>query len=228
VSALTISEAKTHYDIEEMSGWQSCSKCAADPSDSSPALATYYMKQNVASPSQDSDATEFHIGGSAPYANVLFSKRLEGDATVIRQAHHFTYEMNFYYKNASAVQALEFDINQMIDGKRFIWGTQCNVRAGAVWDIWDNVNHKWVHTGASCTAPPTYKWNKVVLEMERTSDNKLRYVSITLNGTKRYLNRYYSPTGTSWTGMTMNFQLDGNARMDDYSVWVDNFKLNWW
>jgi hypothetical protein len=221
------SDGKTYSDVEEMSGWGHCTDCAADPDDPSPSLASYWMKQNVSSPSMDGDATEFHIGGTSSYANALFWKRLEGDASLIRKGHNFIYDAYFYYTNQSAAQAIEFDVNQLIDGKRYIWGTQCNIRAGAVWDIWDNVNTRWVHTSAGCSAPPTYKWNHVILEMQRTSDNKLRYVSITLNGNKHYLNRYYSPRSTSWTGLTMNFQIDGNKSMEDYSVWLDNFTVKW-
>jgi hypothetical protein len=221
-------EGKTYYDIEEMSGWGHCTDCAANPSDPDPPLAQYWMKQHVSSPSMDGDSTQFFVGGTESYANALFWKRLEGDAALIRKGHHFYYEMYFYYTNSYAAQAIEFDINQIVDGKRYIWGTQCNVRAGARWDIWDNINKKWIGTSIPCPAPPTYKWNKLVLEMERTSDNKLRYVAISLNGTRHYLNKYYSPSNTTWTGLTLNFQIDGNKAMTDYSVWVDNFKFKWW
>jgi hypothetical protein len=222
------SDGKIYDDVEEMDGWGSCTDCAADPSDPSPPLASYWRKTNVSSPSMDGDATEYHVGGTSSYANALWWKRLEGDASLIRKGHNFIYDTYFYYTKASAVQALEFDINQLIDGKRYIWGTQCNVRAGGVWDIWNNIDKRWVHTSIGCSAPPTYKWNHLVLEMQRTSDNKLRYISITLNGNKHYLNKYYSPSSTSWTGLTMNFQMDMNKAADDYSVWLDNFKVKWW
>jgi hypothetical protein len=227
-SGSSTSYGKTYYDIEEMSGWGDCSDCAADPDDSSPPIAKYWKKQNVSSPSMDGDSTQFFIGGSSSYANALWWKRLEGDASLIRKGRNFVYTLYYYYTNSSAVQALEFDINQLIDGKRYIWGTQCNVRAGARWDIWNNIEKRWVGTSIPCPAPPTYKWNKVELEMKRTSDNKLHYVSISHNGKKHYLNKYYSPRSTDWTGLTLNFQMDGNKDMEDYSVWLDNFTFKWW
>jgi hypothetical protein len=214
------------YDIEQMSGWKGCDACAgvngAGPS------ATYWWKQFQNAPSLDGKATQYFLGGSTPYSNVLYSKQLINDPTQVAKPHHFVYDANFYYTNSHAAQALEFDINQLAGGKRYIWGTQCNIRAGAHWDIWDNINKSWVSTGVACTAPPTYKWNHVTIEAERTSDNKLHYISITLNGTKHYINKYYSPTSTSWNGVTVNFQMDGNSTQEDYSVWLDNVSLKYW
>jgi len=225
-SSTSTGDTDSWYDIEEMDGWQQCDRCAgvagAGPT------AIYWMKKNVSSPSQDGNSTQFFLGGSNPYANVLFSKRLTGDSSFIRKKRKFIYDAYFYYTNAEAAQALEFDINQHIDGKSYIWGTQCNIRAGHSWDIWDNVNKRWIDSGAYCPTPDTYKWNHVVLEMERTSDNKLRYIAITFNGTKHYLNRYYSPRSNTWVGLTLNYQMDGNVRQEDYSTWVDNFKFVAW
>jgi hypothetical protein len=219
-------DTKTWYDIEEMDGWQSCSACAGVGGDGP--VAEYWTRNQVSSPSQDGHSRQFYLGGSIPYSNVLFSKRLSGDPALIRSKHKFIYDAYFYYTNGPAAQALEFDINQHIDGKSYLWGTQCNIRAGHTWDIWDNLNKKWVSTGAYCPTPPTYTWNHVILEMERTSDNKVRYVSITFNGTKHYLNRYYSPRSNDWTGLTLNYQMDGNVRQEDYHTWLDNFKFTTW
>ncbi len=186
------------------------------------------MSRYQGSPSMDGNSTKFWIGGTTPYSNALYWKRLSGDSTKISKWRNFLYETYFYYTNSYAVQALEFDVNQLTGGRRYIWGTQCNVRAGSRWDIWDNRNKRWVGTSNYCSAPPTYKWNKVILEMKRTSENKLHYVSITINHSTHYLNKYYSPTSKDWTGLTMNFQLDGNSKMTDYAVWLDNFKVTAW
>ena len=225
-STSTSGSTQTWSAIEEMDGWQSCSACAG-VAGSGP-TASYYTKKGVSSPSKDGNSREFYLGGSTPYANVLYSKRLSGDATLIRSKHHFIYDTYFYYTNGAAAQALEFDINQYIGGKSYIWGTQCNIRAGHTWDVWNNIDKRWVSTGVYCPTPATYSWNHVILEMERTSDNKLRYIAITYNGDKHYLNRYYSPRSTYYTGLTMNYQMDGNVRQEDYKTWLDKFKFSTW
>jgi hypothetical protein len=226
-SSTTISsDARNWYTIEQMVGWQSCSACAGVGGDGP--VASYWTRNGRSSPSKDGHSREFFLGGSHPYSNVLFSKRLSGDAHFIRGKHHFVYDLYFYYTNASAAQALEFDINQHIDGKSYIWGTQCNVRAGHTWDVWNNLDKRWVSTGVYCPTPATYSWNHVVLEMQRTSENKLRYISITYNGQKHYLNRYYSPRSNWWTGLTLNYQMDGNSQQEDYHTWVDKFSFSAW
>ena len=40
------------------------------------------------------------------------------------------------------------------------------------------------------------------------------------------VDRYDTPTNTSWYGMTINYQMDGNSLQKDYSVYLD--KLNFY
>jgi hypothetical protein len=51
---------------------------------------------------------------------------------------------------------------------------------------------------------------------------------MTMNGTKHYLNWYYAPTATTWSGVTINYQMDGDYRQDNYSTWVDKMSLIYW
>lgn len=228
-STTTVSATNaTWNEVEQMSGWKSCDACAGNATGTGPSAA-YWMKQGVGSPSLSGNSTQYFLGGTTPYANVLYVKNLLTDATKIRTLHHFVYDTYFYYTNAHAAQALEFDITQYIDSKRYIYGTQCNVRAGGVWDVWDNVNNHWIHTSAPCPAPPTYKWNHLTIEAERTADNMLHYISITLNGTKYYINKYYPPSAnTNWLGVGVNFQMDGNYQQEDYTVYLDRLSLKTW
>jgi predicted alpha/beta hydrolase family esterase len=64
--------------------------------------------------------------------------------------------------------------------------------------------------------------------VERTTDNRLHFVSITLNGTKHYLNIYEKSTATNWYGITVNQQIDGNWEQKAYSEWTDHMKLSYW
>jgi hypothetical protein len=115
---------------------------------------------------------------------------------------------------------------------------QCNVRNGAHWDVstvkdyskpLTTTNMAWQNTGISCPAPPTYTWNHVVMEVERTSDNKVHYISISLNGVKHFLN-IYAPVRTvdpTWMGVNVHHQMNGNYQQEDYSTWVDRFSLTY-
>ena len=67
-------------------------------------------------------------------------------------------------------------------------------------------------------------WNHLILQVQRTSDGKLLFHSITLNGKTAVLDRYDSPDSRNWYGVTVNYQIDGNSAGTPYTVYLD--KLN--
>ena len=178
----------------------------------------------------DGNSTEFWIGGNTPYSDVLWWRTLvgSGEQSTNTNAHHFAYDLYYYVTDPSAPQNIEFDIDQYVNGRSLIFGSQCAYRSDGNWDVWDNVNSHWISTGISCGNLQAYAWTHVVLEVERTSDNRLRYVSLTLNGNKHYLDWYYDSTSTGWSGIDVNFQLDGNYQQQNYSAWVDKMTLSAW
>ncbi|MCU1286151.1 MAG: hypothetical protein JWO13_2501 [Acidobacteriales bacterium] len=216
------------WNIDQMGGWQSCDTCAG--AGGAGPTAAHGLAQNVSSPSIDGHAAQFWLGGSTPYSDALWWKKLVTETQVgtNRAIHHFVYDLYFYNNNPGAAQSLEWDINQFVDGRSYIFGNQCSYRSSGTWDIWDNPNNRWVSTGIACPKLVAYQWSHIVIEAERTGDNKLHYISLTINGVKHYLNWYNSPRGTSWSGITVNYQMDGNYRQDDYSTWVDKFNLTSW
>jgi hypothetical protein len=146
----------------------------------------------------------------------------DSNHTLVPTLHHFTYDVYFYGNNLGAAQALEFDVNQFFGGMGFTWGTECRVGGGYEWDIWNSV--RWVPTGIPCN-PNNNAWNHLVLQVQRTADNKLNYESITLNGQTHVLNWTYSSfSAPGWYGITVNYQMDGNSKQTPYTVYVD--KLN--
>jgi hypothetical protein len=124
---------------------------------------------------------------------------------------------------------LEFDISMYMNGVGMIWGNQCNNLGGKVWDIWDNVNAKWVSAGVPCNLINN-GWNHVTIQAQRQSNNTLLYQSITLNGVTANINRTYAPFSvpTSWWGITLNYQMDGDYKMSSNSTYLDNFRFTYW
>src|SRR3954462_13871598 len=94
----------TFSNIESMSGITSCSTCAG-AGGSGPA-ASYWMKQNVSSPSLDGRSTQFFLGGSTAYSDAMWTKKLPISSTPL---HHFVFDTYYYLKNPAAVQGLEFN-----------------------------------------------------------------------------------------------------------------------
>jgi hypothetical protein len=200
---------------------------------------SWSMKQGIQSPSLSGDATQFNIGGSKPYADVLWSNPLIGARstqglpdsghTLLPTIHNFTYDAYFYPTNLGVTQVLEFDISMYFNGLSLIWGQQCNILGGHEWDIWDNVGHSWVSSGAACN-PINNAWNHLTIHAQRESDNSLLFQSITLNGVTSNINRTYSPGSApgSWWGVTVNFQMDGDVHQSAYTTFLDNFTLSYW
>ena len=200
---------------------------------------TYSMNQGITAPSLAGNATQFNLGGTTPYSDVLWTNPLLGDKssqglpdkphTLVPSLHNFTLDLYFYGSDLGASQVLEFDINQYFGGMSFIWGNQCRIAGGHQWDIWDNVNQKWVATGVPCY-PVDNSWNHVTIAGQRTSDNRLYFQSITLNKVTTQVNKYYQPSTvpSGWNGITVNFQTDGNYLQSPYNVLLDKFSFVYW
>jgi len=222
------------YNIQASGGWKGwgelapayeiCSNCSPK--------VTWAMTQSGGS-------TKFDIGGTVPYSDVLWSNPIIGQGstqglpdnnhTLVPNLQNFTYDVWFFSSNLPASQVLEFDISQYFGGMSFIFGNQCRIAGGHEWDIWDNVNNKWVGTGVACN-PVNNAWNHVVVQVQRTWDNQLFYQSITLNGVTSPINKYYgknsAPSG--WHGITLNFQMDGNYKQSPYTVYLDKLNFTYW
>jgi hypothetical protein len=68
-----------------------------------------------------------------------------------------------------------------------------------------------------------------VIQAQRTSANHLLFQSITLNGQTATLNYDEVPTSTTWYGITINYQQDGNNKQQQpYSIWLDNLNFTYW
>ncbi len=177
------------------------------------------------------------MGGSVPFSDALFNNHLIGpgssqgqpdpDRTLVPSLHDFTYDVYFYAGNFGFSQALEFDINQFFHNLGLIFGHECRIASGNEWDVWDNQNKKWVPTGIPCY-PNDNSWNHLTIQVQRDSNNNLVYQSITLNGQTSTLNWTF-PAGKSpgWYGLTINYQMDGDANQDSYTVYLDNLTISY-
>ncbi len=198
---------------------------------------SFWMAQNVGSPSLSGKASEFNVGGSGSFGDALFNNHLIGPGstqglpdsnnTMVPTLHNFTYDVYFYGNNLGVSQALEFDINQFFDGKGYIWGHECRIAGGNEWDVWDNQNQTWKPTGVPCN-PNSNSWNHLTLKVQRNSNDELVYQSITLNGVTSNLNWTF-PHGSApnWYGLTINYQMDGNAQQNSYNTYLDNLTFSY-
>lgn len=214
-------------------GFGICSSCSPTGSN-----VKWSWTQGVSSPSMDSISTKSsYNGGTTQWADILWNNHLIGDfsskglpdfsKTLVPTLHNFTYDVYFWIGNTSNSQALEFDINQFVGGKSYIWGHECRIDGGHEWDTWSNPGQHWVASGVPCN-PKSNAWNHLTIQVARTSDNHLLFKSITLNGSTATLNRYDTPTSTNWYGVTVNYQIDSDRYKTPYSVYLDKFTFTTW
>ncbi|HWR37124.1 MAG TPA: Ig-like domain-containing protein [Clostridia bacterium] len=211
----------TFSNIDQKTGWASCTVCAG--AGGSGAAARYSMQLGVSSPSMDGHSARFNLGGSTPYSSALWWKQLGANSRL----HRFVYDLYFYMKNPSAAQAVEFDVNYATGGKKYIFGTECDIKNTHTWRIYSAAT-RWRSTGIPCAKPAAYKWHHLVWEFQRTSDNKVKFISVTLNGKKSYVNRVYAPKSSGANEVNVAFQMDGDKYQTDYSVWLDKVTLTYW
>lgn len=227
--------------LQHSGGWSGYAQVAPNYVDCSPSPCdgvSYSMTQNIKSPSMSGEATEFWVGGTTAYGDALFNNHLIGDLSSqgmpdtnhneVNTYKNFTYDVYFYGTDLGLSEALEFDVNQFFDSMGFIWGHECRVANGSNWAIWDNVNAKWISTGIPCY-PNNNAWNHLTLKVARTSSNQLQYQSITLNGVTNTFNWTYNHGScpSSWWGITINYQIDGNTKQSPYSVYLDDLTFTY-
>lgn len=214
---------KTFTHIEQMAAWASCDVCSGSGGNGS--TATHWQAQFQTTPSLSGASSEFYFGGATPYSSALWWEQLGANP----QFSHFTYALNFYITNVDAPQALEFDVNQSLNGKKYVFGTECNLRGTykGYWRVWDATLH-WQNTGVACTGITANAWHSLKWELERTTDGHTHFIAVTVDGVRRVVNRYYTPLASSAKELNVAFQTDGNKYPNDYSAWLDNVTLTAW
>ena len=200
---------------------------------------TWSMIQHNASVALSGDSTQFNIGGTTPYSDVLWSNPVIGQGNlqglndpnhlILPTLHNFTLDTYTYVTNLAVTQDLEFDINWYMNGVGMEWGTQCDHLGDGAWDIWNNVNAQWFSSGVPCQLN-NGAWNHVVIQVQREANNDLLYQTITVNGVVNNINQTVAPFPVpgGWYGMTINYQMDGDHKQSPYTTYLDKTNFTYW
>src|SRR5947209_1628915 len=207
-------------NIDQMSGWQNCGACSGAGGNGP--TVPYSLTQYRSSPSMDGQANQYWIGGNTPYSSALWWKQLGAQPG----ATHFIYDLYFYLQNPGVAQSIELDMNQSVNGRKFIFGTQCNIKGTHQWDIWDTANRKWVPSGVGCSQPSAYVWHHAIIETKRVGSQTL-FIAITLDGNKSYINRYFNTYAVNAAELNVAVQIDANYQGANYSLWADKISLQY-
>jgi hypothetical protein len=208
--------------LQDISSWQWCTQQLAGTACASGiGQASSTQTQNLATPSLSGASAQYSLGGTTGYSNALWWISLGGGTPL----NTFTYDLDFYIDNASAVEALEFDVNQSYGGIRYTWGTECSFLNTHKWDVWNPLTEKWVPSSAPCNTVTSNKWHHLTWQFDRVN-NQVHYISVTLDGTTMPLNLTFPPQ-PNWKeeDIDIAFQMDGNYHQTPYNVWLDNVTL---
>ena len=211
--------------IEEMPAWDWCTRlldghaCASGAGNATSAKA-----DDQSTPSLDGSSSKFSIGGKKGYSNALWWKSVSGGLP----ASHFLYDVSFYIDHPEVSEALEFDVNQSFDGKRWVWGSECAFKDSHHWDIWDPKGFKWIPTSLKCPVFSANSWHHITWELERVN-NQVHYISLTVDGKTMKVD-IYKDLQPNFNGTDINvaFQLDGDIAQHPYNVWLDEVTLKAW
>ncbi|ABF40202.1 hypothetical protein Acid345_1199 [Candidatus Koribacter versatilis Ellin345] len=214
---------KTFSNIQNMTAWTSCDVCSGSGGNGN--TAVHWQAQFQSTPSMSGSSSQFYFGGVQAYTSALWWEQLGSNP----QYSHFNYDLQFYVTDITAPQALEFDVNQSLNGKKYVFGTECDLRGTykGYWRVWDATLH-WQNTGIACTGITANAWHHLVWEFERTTDGHTHFIAVTVDGVRRVVNRYYNPLNSTAKELNVAFQTDGNKYPNTYSVWLDKVSLIAW
>lgn len=216
--AIPVARAQTKTQIQRMRGWQHCTSCAGKAGNGPTSSIT--TTQGVRSPSLSGSSMQLGLSPSKPFADALWWKQLGAASGATR----FTYSLDFYVQTPQFSQALEFDVNQSVNGKKFIFGTECALSRHE-WDIYNPAGHHWVHSGIGCHVSAS-RWHHLRWEFQRVG-GQVHYVSVTLDGATHFVNRSFGARPSGVHELNVAFQMDAVRSHHAYKTWLDNVSLSY-
>ena len=212
---------QTISNIDDQSGgWGSCSGCAGGKTKAD----VFWMAPFQTKPSRDGSSKQFYVSSSHKFSDVLFWKKVGAHNT----ATHFTWDFWVYLDNDSLkAQSLEYDIFQFTGGRKYMFGTECEYNTGH-WAIWNAKAGGWVPTALPCKRFTPSVWHHIVWQVHRTSDQKMHYDSLILDGVTHVLNlaEPSGPLPSGWLDdLGVQWQLDTPSSPLTFNEWVDSVKL---
>jgi hypothetical protein len=210
--------------IEQMpaSEWGSCgtAACAGGSGTSS-----FWMAQNQTTPSLSGSSMEVYNSGVG--ANALWYMHLGANDSVSNFLWDFYVQLDS--ASATAAQALEYDAFQFVGGYNYMIGSQCDY-AGKKWDVWDELNDKWVATTVPCTPLAPNVWHHIQWYVQRVPNTTTyHYVTLVVDGTPYTVNQTFSAKNNGWAdNLGVQYQLDVNSTGAGYHEWIDQSTFTVW
>jgi hypothetical protein len=173
------------------------------------------------------DGNSMELYNSGAWANALWWKKMGAHSSASNLLWDFYVQVD--EDSVAAGQALEFDSFQFMGGYNYMIGSQCDLAEGK-WDIWDELNGRWLPTSIECKTFAPNVWHHI--QWYATTDanaHTYTFVTLVVDGTPYTLNQTYSAKDLSWNDdIGVQYQLDVNATGNGYHEWVDESSLTIW
>lgn len=137
LSSAAVAQFSTNLD-STATGWTTCIHPNCDPGGTGVPTATLIQPTGKTWPI---NSLEIQLTG--PDSTNALWYHLNGAST----STYFEADLTVYVTSLTS-QALEYDIFEYLSPYRYMWGSECVM--GGVWDIWDGLDHAWVHTTIPC------------------------------------------------------------------------------
>jgi hypothetical protein len=186
---------------------------------------------NVGSPSPNLDGQSLRISYSSgtPFMGLDAFHRFPANDS----ARRFEVQYSFLYQNAGAVQALEFAMNQYIQGTRYEWAMQWeqlgpNGDGHPQWRIWTGTT--WAAIGfGDQLSPNTWYALQIDGSIAANAQGTLQvdYLSFTIHGVQHNLGQTFDSQPAAGDQLVAAVQLDGDGNPTPYDLFVDDAHLFW-
>ena len=212
--------AEVLTEMQNSANWSICSLCAAGTNTTGNYSLTPFQSQ----PSLSGSSLEMYADGQS-WTNVLFIDTMLGTSS----NSHFLWDFWVYHDPADEAHfwSSEFDLWQVLGGKEFMIGSQCDFGDG-YWATWDSQGDRWILNGIPCPHW-TPGWHHIQWYEERISSTQYRYDTLVFDGTPYGFNQTWTYNDTTWPDMIgIQYQLDQDPTGTPLHEWVDNVTLTMW
>ena len=210
-------------DIDDASPWQTCGNCGN--SGATGPTASYSMTQHINDPAIAESFTQFNISGNSAYSNAYWYIKHQAPTKLIKK---LTYDFWLYVpvKFASAPQAIEFEMEQHVDGLIYNYAWQADY-GSKMWRVFNYTAKKWESSGIVFIPFSPNTWHHIVAEFH--ADGTVGYHdALSIDGDRNATSISHVATSKKVTPQFTNaFQLDLNGKKIPYSVYVDKMNINY-
>lgn len=215
----TPSQAIRNTNLQAETGWRTCIGTCAN----APIPVMYTLKQDVASPSLNSDGTAASYSESGtPYGDVMWYYHLGNSS-----ASHFVIDLYLMIDHPENVEALELAVLKNDGLNWYKTSTQCNYQSGKLRGF-DVQTFQWADLGANCVRAEPNTWQRVTLQY--SIGGTTNFDGVSFDGVLQPIAVSLPPEAQSLASelLGVHIQLDNAKTASGYTAVVDDWSLYSW